>query len=92
MEIVLCAFIFYVDYSVYIIEVTSFRFLVFQLSLDAKIEIRNLLVDLNKGFSKNKKRKKYGRGADISLPHCLATGIGNLAPKRSPGRNLEELC
>ena len=34
----------------------------------------------------------YGLGADISLPHCLATGIWTLAhpKKRPPGRNLGE--
>ena len=27
----------------------------------------------------------HGLGADISLPHCLATGIWNLAPKATSG-------
>ena len=27
----------------------------------------------------------YGLGADISLPHCLATGIWNLVPKATSG-------
>ena len=50
-------------------------FLVSQSYLDAKIKIRRLFLGLNKVL----KRKKGTRlGADISLPYCLATGIGNL--------------
>ena len=73
-----------VDYSVYVIKIALFRISLFLSHLDANIKIRNLFLGLNKVFFKKKKKKeKEGTrlGADISLPHCLATGIRNLALK-----------
>ena len=67
---------FFDDYSMYVIKICFVSyFLVSQSYLDAKIKIRRLFLGLNKVL----KRKKGTRlGADISLPYCLATGIGNL--------------
>ena len=51
--------------------------LVSQSYLDAKITICKLFLGLNKVFFK---KRGTQLGAGISLPHCLATGNGNLAP------------
>ena len=78
--------------SLFLSHLTAlFRISLFLSDLDAKIKIRKLFLGLNKVFfpkkkkkqTKKKKKKKKGTrlGADISLPHCLATGIGNLAVK-----------
>ena len=67
----------------YVIKIALFRISLFLRHLDANIKIRNLFLGLNKVFFKKKKKEKKGTrlGADISLPHCLATGIRNLALK-----------
>ena len=71
-----------VGYSVYVIKIALFRISLFLSHLDAKIKIRKLFLGLNKVFFKKKKKKKGTQlGADISLPHCLATVIRNLALK-----------
>ena len=74
---------FFVDYSMYVIKICFVSyFLASQSYLDAKIKIRRLFLSLNKVL----KRKKGTRlVADISLPYCLATGIGNLALKAFTG-------
>ena len=61
----------------YVIKIALFRISLFLSHLDANIKIRKLFLGLNKVFfkkKKNKEKKGTQLGADISLPHCLATG------------------
>ena len=67
----------------HVINIASFRISLFLSHLDAKNKNRKLFLGLNKVFFK--RRKGTRPGADTSIPHCLATGIGNLALKAAIG-------
>ena len=84
----LCFYMFfflYVDYSVYVTEIALFRISLFLSHVwTRRLKSVTCFWVWIKCFSKKEKKGKQ-LGAVISLPRCLATGIGNLTLKAVTG-------
>ena len=69
----------------HVIKIALFRISLFLSHIwTRRLKFRKLFLGLNRVFLKKKKKKGTRLGADISLPHCLATGIGNLVLVTGP--------